>query len=85
LDQASSGFVNFTGEGLHESLCESKRANIHKSLPPAWAPTKNAVGNETAFSVHKGKKETQRLSGRLPRSWSFAKNMAFPRTMFIGA
>jgi len=31
-------------------------------------PQKNAAGNPTAFSVHKGKKETQRLAGRLPRS-----------------
>ena len=27
---------------------------------------KNAAGNPTAFSVHKGKKETQGLAGQLP-------------------
>jgi len=34
-------------------------------------PTKNATGSPAAFSVHMGKKETQGLSGRLPKSWLF--------------
>jgi hypothetical protein len=57
----------------------NRAPKIYKSQPYAHncigfgsdAPTKNAAGNPTAFLVHKGKKETQRLSGRLPRSWLF--------------
>lgn len=47
--------------------------------PGNYAPTKNAAGNPTAFLVHKGKKETQRLSGRLSISWSFAKKLAISK------
>jgi hypothetical protein len=65
----------------------NRAPKIYKSQPYAHncigfgsdAPTKNAAGNPTAFLVHKGKKETQRLSGRLSISWSFAKKLAISK------
>ena len=51
----------------------NRAPKIYKSQPYAHncigfgsdAPTKTAAGNPTAFLVHKGKKETQRLSNKL--------------------